>query len=146
MTTLTVDTNVLASGFVGKPELSPPARVLDAWRIRLLTLVLSEHILTELARTFRLSYFSRRLSVVEAAANVDLLRQRTRIIPITLTVQGVATHPEDDLVLATAISGRVEYLITGDGKLQQLGSYEGVAILSPRRFVDSVLPDLIHER
>jgi hypothetical protein len=44
----------------------------------------------------------------------------------------VATHPEDDLILATALSGAADYLITGDSKLQKLGTFQSVTILSPR--------------
>ena len=42
-------------------------------------------------------------------------------------------------VLATAVSGRVDYLVTGDRPLQEVGSYRGVTILSPAIFVQRVL-------
>ncbi len=47
----------------------------------------------------------------------------------------MATHPEDDLVLATAVSAAADYLVTGDKQLQRLGGYHGVAIVSPRDFL-----------
>jgi predicted nucleic acid-binding protein len=56
-------------------------------------------------------------------------------VEITVEVRGVATHPEDDLILATAISARADYLVTGDRQLQALGSYQGVQIVSPRQFL-----------
>ncbi len=65
-----------------------------------------------------------------------LLGGQTASTGITAEVHGVATHAEDDLILATAISARVEYLVTGDKKLQELRSYQGVAIVSPREFLD----------
>ena len=133
MTTVTIDTNVLASGFVGDPRVSPPAAILDAWRQRLFTVALSEHIFGEPSDTFALSYFRRRLSAAEAEANVTLLRQRTRIVPLTVSVAGVATHPEDDLVIATAVSASADYLVTGDRPLiRRVPTYEGVRLLSPR--------------
>lgn len=72
----------------------------------------------------------------EVAQTLRLLNRDATLITITAHVSGVATHPEDDLILATAVSGRVDYLVTGDLKLQGLGSYQGVRILSPRAFVD----------
>lgn len=48
----------------------------------------------------------------------------------------MATHPEDDLVLATAVSAQADYLITGDAMLRKLRTYEGVSIVSPREFLD----------
>lgn len=38
-------------------------------------------------------------------------------------MQGVATHPEDDLLLATALNGGVQSLVTGDHGLLWLGAY-----------------------
>jgi uncharacterized protein len=64
----------------------------------------------------------------------DLLQHETLAIPITTRVQGAATHPEDDLILATAVSAKADYLVTGDGQLQRLGTYRGAQIVSPRRF------------
>ena len=55
--------------------------------------------------------------------------------PISLEVHGIATHPEDDLVLATAISGGADYLVTGDAHLINLRVYKGVQICSPRDFL-----------
>jgi predicted nucleic acid-binding protein len=67
-----------------------------------------------------------------------LLRSETTSTPLKVKVQGVATHPEDDVILATAVSVKADYLVTGDSKLQQVGVYRGVAILSPRRFVETL--------
>jgi predicted nucleic acid-binding protein len=44
--------------------------------------------------------------------------------------------PDDDWVLATAIAGQAEAIVTGDGDLLTLGVYEGVAILTPRRLIE----------
>lgn len=132
--TVALDTNVLAAGFVHPGQ--PPGQLLALWLAGRYSLVLSEHILTELARTFEAPYFQRRLTPDQRAQNLALLRRNAVLTPITAGVHGVATHREDDLVLATVVSGTVEYLVTGDRKLQQLGSYEGVTILNPRAFLE----------
>jgi len=58
----------------------------------------------------------------------------TRLVAITQSVQGVATHPEDDLILATAVSGSADYFVTGDRQLLNLGTYQAVGIVTPRAF------------
>jgi len=136
VSTVVIDTNVLASGFVRSHPEAPPVQVLDAWRDRAYTLAVSEHILTELARTLNDRYFRARLTAEEIAADLALLRAETTIAPITVEVHDVATHPEDDLILATAVSAQADYLVTGDRKLQELGIYEGVAIVRPRQFLE----------
>jgi predicted nucleic acid-binding protein len=67
-----------------------------------------------------------------------LLASTTTLVSSTIKVEHVASHHEDDLVLATAVTAKADYLVTGDGALQQLGAYEGVTILSPRAFLDVV--------
>ncbi len=131
------DTNVLASGFIRNS--SPPGQLLAAWSTGAFELVVSEPILTELAHTFEDPYFLQRRTAEQMAADIALLSQQATITSITVEVHGVATHPEDDLILATAVSFHADYLVTGDSQLQKLGAYQGVTILSPRAFLDLIL-------
>ena len=48
----------------------------------------------------------------------------------------VCRDPDDDWVLATAIAGEAEAIVTGDGDLLALGVFQGVTILTPRQFID----------
>lgn len=130
-----LDANVLASGFVGHGQ-TAPVQILDAWHAGSYALAVSEHLLTELAHTFEDPYFSRRLTPGQIAANLRLLEKRAMMATITVQVEGVATHQEDDLTLATAVSSGAGYLVTGDRKLQNVGTYQGVRIVSPRHFLE----------
>src|SRR5881398_2016154 len=107
-----LDTNVLASGFAGvlRPT-STPGELIRLWQAGRFSLTVSEHIHTELANTFDDAYFRRRLTDEQRANALLALRQEALTTSITITVQGVATHPEDDLILATAVSAQVEYLV-----------------------------------
>ncbi|HWP28155.1 MAG TPA: putative toxin-antitoxin system toxin component, PIN family [Chloroflexota bacterium] len=129
-----LDANVLVSGAVAQPG-TPLARVIDLVHAHAFDLVLSDPILDEVARALGDPYFTRRLAPMDSLAYQHLIRSRARLTPITVVVQGVATHPEDDLVLATAVSAGADYLVTGDRALQQLGTYQSVTILSPRAFL-----------
>ncbi len=97
--------------------------------------MVSQHVLDELRRAFATRYFTRHLSAQQIAAALTALAAEATIVPLTVAVHGVATHPEDDLVLATALSAQADYLVTGDTQLQRLGAYQGVTILSPRAFL-----------
>jgi uncharacterized protein len=131
-----IDTNVLASGALASLHIgSIPGQIITAWRNGMFELIVSEHILTELARTLEKPYFASRLPPAQRAGLLSIFRSDATVTPITVPVQGVATHPEDDDTLATAVSAEADYLVTGDGELQGLGSYLGVSIVSPRAFV-----------
>jgi putative PIN family toxin of toxin-antitoxin system len=131
-----LDTNVLATGLVSRE--TSPSLLMNAWRAGLFHLIISEHILTELTRTLAKDYFSQRLARrnLTPTQAIALLRDEAIETPITATVSGVATHPEDDFILATAISGKARYLVTGDKQLCKLGSFRGVTILSPADFLN----------
>jgi predicted nucleic acid-binding protein len=54
-----------------------------------------------------------------------------------MSVQGVATHPEDDPILATALSAGADYLVTGDRRLRdRVPLFRGIPLISPSEFRD----------
>lgn len=134
-----LDTNVLASGVTTSRSSPPPvsARIVKAWRDGAFELVVSEHIITELVHTFQSPYFRERISLEQVAGTVALLREESIVTPLTVAVSGVATHPEDDRTLATAVSGKASYLVTNDRPfLEKVGrTYQGVTLLTPPEFL-----------
>jgi putative PIN family toxin of toxin-antitoxin system len=126
---ITLDANVLAPGFIGQGSAS--ARLIDLWRSGAFKLILSDHVLQELARTLADPYFATRLPRDDAAAILMLLSSTAPVTELTVDVSGVATHPEDDAVLATALSGQATILCTRDKQLLKLRSYQRVIVLSP---------------
>ena len=137
MNRVVLDVNVLASGVLGFLQPStPPGLLLRAWRAGSFRLLISEHILANLQRTLTKPYFRRRLTAAERSAFLALLRQEATLTPIIVLVQGIAPDAEDDLVLATALSGQANYLVTGDVAFQDLHSYRGIRMVSPRAFLE----------
>jgi putative PIN family toxin of toxin-antitoxin system len=134
--TAVLDTNVLVSGLVGQRRrpLSPPAALIAAWRSGEFELIISADILSEVERTLEKPYFSQRITTEQRQRLLTLLRRRSRIVRLTKHVSGVASHRADDLVLSAAVSAGSDYLVTGDGPLQGLGSIQDVRIVSPRDF------------
>jgi putative PIN family toxin of toxin-antitoxin system len=130
----TLDVNVLASGFPA--ETGTPAALIDHWTNLDFDMVLSEHILTGLARTWQKPYFQQRYRPEQVEQTLSLLRtEATLVVPVT-TVRGVAADLEDDLVLATAVAGDAAFLVTGDRYLQALVQHANTVILSPLQFLE----------
>lgn len=70
MTRILLDANVLAPGFTSQGSVS--ARLIEQWRTGAFELILSEHVLGELARTLTDPYFASRLSTDEAAVTTAI--------------------------------------------------------------------------
>jgi putative PIN family toxin of toxin-antitoxin system len=143
MKRVVLDTNMLASGAISAT--GTVSRILDAWRSGQFRVIVSEPILEKLERTFQKPYFRRHLTDKQSSRFIKLLQRRAAVSPITVSVHGIATHPEDDLILATAVSAKANYLVTGDTKLQHVGTYQDVTILSPRRFLEILKHDVSEE-
>jgi putative PIN family toxin of toxin-antitoxin system len=136
-----LDTNVLVSGV-----LSPrgaPGRILEAFRAGAFVLVTSAYILDEfvdvLARP-KLRRLAGRLTATEIAAARAAIASRSRVVRGDLKLAGVLRDPKDHPVLACAIEGQADYLVTGDKRdLLPLGRFGGVIIIAPSVFVRAVL-------
>ena len=72
-----------------------------------------------------------------AAEAVSVLRSRMTVVTPSRLESQVCRDPEDDNILAAAVSADCDCIITGDKDLLVLKQYEGVQILSPRHFLDS---------
>jgi uncharacterized protein len=56
------------------------------------------------------------------------------------TVTGVSRDPDDDAILAAALEGCADYIVTGDQDLLTIGDYQGIRIIIPRAFLQRFAP------
>jgi putative PIN family toxin of toxin-antitoxin system len=128
------DTNVLASGAIAIA--GPVTALIDAWRRGEVEIVVSSRILGELDRTLSNAYFVARLDADTRDAFLTLTRTAATVVAITTPIPSVGSTLDDNLVLATAESAGVPYLVTGDAELLRIGQYKCTVILSPRQLHD----------
>jgi len=94
-------------------------------------ILISEFVLDEF-REHLLGKF--RKSDVEADRILRLARMASEMVaPVPLEAP-VCRDPDDDRVLALAVSGRADFLIAGDKDLLVLHPFQGVSIVSPAAF------------
>ena len=131
-----LDTNTIVSGTLAPRGI--PHRILEAARTGQFTLITSAVIIAEVFTTLDRDRIKRKYHIRGADTERlrDLLEHETSVTPLVAEVHDVATHPEDDLILATAVSGKADYLVTGDEQLQKVRVYQRVRIVSPREFMD----------
>jgi putative PIN family toxin of toxin-antitoxin system len=135
-----LDANILASMALARSG-GVLATILEAWLHGQFIVVVSDHVLAELRRTLVNPYFSSRLPPHDVATYLAFVQTAARHVSISVQVPGVATHPEDDLVLATALSAGAQYLVTGDRRfLARVQQYQGVHLVRPADFVSILGP------
>lgn len=126
-----LDTNVLVSAmlFGGLPQ----DLVERAFRGEF-ELVTSDALLDELEGVLRDRF--ERPSVLARALRDELASAADVRRPADLP--RVTRDPADEMVLAAALDGRADRIVTGDKDLLVLGAYGEIAIQTVRRFVDAL--------
>jgi uncharacterized protein len=133
-----LDANVLISAAI-RP-VGPPGRILVALFTRqAFDLVLSPTIIAEVEKALRSKKMQRYLRTpAEAGLFLADVVAVADLVQDTGSVAGVCRDPDDDIVLAAAVEGRASVIVTGDEDLLVLGEYDGIALMTPRPFLDLI--------
>lgn len=124
---LVLDTNVLIAAFIAKGF----CHTLVEQCLRVHFVITSEFIFSELREKLTEKF---RFSNEDAAAVEALLRSRMHIVDPTTLKSNVCRDPDDDMILATALTGEAVCIITGDKDLLTLKKFGAIDILSPSEF------------
>lgn len=127
---IALDTNVLIAALIARGVCHD---LLEHCVLRH-TLLTSDFILNETHEKL-IEKFGYAADLAEEA--VSLLRSRMELVAPAKPERQICRDPDDDNILAAALSGKCDCIITGDNDLLVLKSYEGVGILSPRDFIES---------
>lgn len=129
-----LDTGILIAALLTRN--TPPDLIYRAWRRKAFSLVMSEWQLSEFRRVSRYARLRKYLKPAEVGDLVNGLRHQATVLNQLPDIQR-SPDPDDNPILATAIAGGADYLVTGDKRgLLSLGKVEGVQIVSARDFVD----------
>lgn len=125
-----IDTNVLVSGFFWH---SAPHGLLERVRSGEVMLVISPALLVELADVISRPKFDSILarSNTSRERTLDELRRLAEVVEAPPLPQPVCRDPDDDAVLAAAIAGQVDLIVSGDDDLLCLKQFQNIPILAP---------------
>ena len=130
-----LDANVLVSGFISAR--GSPAKVLDCWREEKFDVVVSLPILQELDRVLHYPRLQNRYRLPEDKIQGLLRRLRRQAIEVEPSeeVALIESDPADDRYLECALAGRVQFIVSGDRHLLELGEFQEIQILTPAGFL-----------
>ncbi len=132
-----LDTNVLFSALIS-PRGSPDT-IYRAWRAAKFELVTSLTQLDELRRASRYPKFQKILQPHRVGAMINNLQRATVLESASTDME--LNDPDDVFLVAIAVTGEADYLVTGDGRagLLQMENVGRTRILNPSRFCQEVL-------
>lgn len=133
---IVLDSSTLVSAFLS--PIGSPAGLLARAGEGAFTIYVSTEILTETARALSRKRITDRYAhgPEDVERFVTVLAQTAELVSDLPEVRAVSRDPNDDVIIATAVAAKADYLVTGDNDLLVLGEYQGVRIVTPRQFLD----------
>lgn len=121
------DTNVVVAGIVAEGLCREILEIHVPEHTAILSQVLWDELVVTLRRKFGLT--------PDDLPILALYRQHAAWCEPAKLAEAVCRDPDDDWVLATALAGEADAIVSGDADLLTLDSYSGIGMLSPRQFV-----------
>lgn len=141
MIRIVIDTNLLVSAIL-TPQ-GNPAKILKLILQGKFPLILSPAILEEIHRVLRypklLKLMSKNKITLQEVDNfIDKLIKIAVITPGNLDLEVIQEDPSDNMILACAVEGEADFIITGDHHLTDLRIFQGIKIIDPAAFLKIV--------
>lgn len=129
-----IDTNVFVSALIAPT--STPAKILQAWRLGRFELLTCAEQLDELRTTTRYPKVRSRISTLVAGILINEIGKVANTIGKLPRVER-SSDPQDDYLLALAVAGDANYLVSGDKPgLLALDKIANAKIVAVRQFAD----------
>ena len=130
-----LDTNTIVSGVISAG--TPPRQLVDAAKAGVFEVVTSGTLLAELLEVLDRRKFAARLQAAGLTPQglVDDLRKLALVVSPPAVPRVVVSDPDDDHVLACALAGSADLVVSGDRDLLAIGSYQGMPIVMAREAV-----------
>jgi putative PIN family toxin of toxin-antitoxin system len=131
------DTNTIVSGLLWK---GPPFQLLEAARTGQVELYTNLSLLTELTEVLQRDKFAAKVrqtnfTVAELVSRYAMLA--TLVTP-TVPEPVISADPDDDVVLACAITAGASVIVSGDHHLLELRLYRTIPILTVRELLNQI--------
>jgi putative PIN family toxin of toxin-antitoxin system len=130
-----LDTNIIVSRYL--VAIGIPARIITAWRQDRFEVVVSPALLAEYERVLNYRDVRRRhhLSPEDISNEVGAFGAAALLVEPEEVPAVIVADPADDQVLAAAVAGTADYIVSGDPHLLEVRVYRGIRILTPATFL-----------
>ena len=134
-----IDTNIIVSAFFWG---GTPRAVLDAARAKRFQMITAKEMIDELADVISRPKFADRLAQI--GDTVDSLlendyRALVEVVKLAEIESIIVDDPDDDALIACALGGAADYIISGDHHLLDMGEYQGIKMWTVSRFLEEAI-------
>lgn len=139
MIRVVLDTNIIVSAFFWG---GTPRAALDAARAKRVQIITTEALIAELKEVISRSKFADRLSQIGETAETLLDNDYRALVEIVEAAEIepiIVDDPDDDILIACAMGGKADYIISGDRHLLALKTHENIMICSVNHFIKEIL-------
>lgn len=134
------DTNVIVSAYLSRSPTSPTQELIDRWLAGEFTLLVCDTIVDEFIEKLTARGVARE-DVETFVALLDAMAEWVEV-PEAVIVRRIAADADDDVVVACAIAGDANFLVTYDPHFAPLGeTYQGIRISKALPFLWAVRGD-----
>ena len=129
-----IDTNVIISAILNPKGI--PGKIVEAWFKHEFLAVTSEFLLQELQRVLHYRHIQRIKLISEKEINkfVRDIINTSQLIEVSSVIDVVRKDTADNQVLAAALDGQVNFIVSGNHHLLDLGHFRGIKIVKPIEF------------
>lgn len=120
----------------------PSYEILEAWERGQFILLTSKAIISEVKRVLHYPRVQKKYHLTdnEIKQVIRNLIKYAVITPGELKLNVIKEDPSDNEILACAVEGEADFIISGDKDLKELNIYRGIRIIEAKEFVKRVLP------
>jgi putative PIN family toxin of toxin-antitoxin system len=128
------DTNVFVSSSLSKNVNSPTRELLQRWKNNEFTLLICDQIVKELLEILN----KRGVALEDITEQVTLLARSAEWVEVPEErIENLLSDPDDNVVIACAVDGGANYLVTYDPHFDLLkGDYKGIKIVKAIPFLE----------
>jgi uncharacterized protein len=132
MRRVVIDTNVMVAAFLG----GRLEAIIVAWIAGNFVLTVSNQIVSEYINVLSRPKF--KITRGELDDFVALILSKAEFVLPEESIHVIEADPSDNKFLEAAVTGRVDFIVSGDKHLRDLKEFQGIAILAPSAFLEQL--------
>ena len=130
-----IDTNQFVSGLINHHGSS--FQLLEAWRSQDFILITADEIILEMRRVLHYPRIMRKyhLSAQDVDTFVHTVEHNAIVLSHLPILKVIKDDPDDDKILACAVTAEADYIVSGDSHLLDLQFFKNIPIITVKEFL-----------